>query len=129
MLPESARSPACSAATAAVTAALVSRLEARTMALLSNRAGGFHMIIRTCAAGALLAALSLSGCATPNSPPPKTAGGPSAPPPCLNSTGSRIPGDCTAWGRTYSQTDLDRTGKTTAAEALGNLDPTVTITH
>jgi hypothetical protein len=118
---------ACSATTAPV--ALVSRLEARTIGLLSNRAGGFHMITRTSAAGALLAALSLCGCATPNSPPPKTAGGPSAPPPCLNSTGSRIPGNCTAWGRTYSQTDLDQTGKTTAAEALGNLDPIVTITH
>ena len=90
------------------------------------------MITRTCAAGALLAALSLCGCATPNSPPAKVAGGPSVPSSCLTSTGSRIPptsGDCTAWGRSYSQTDIDRTGKTTVAGALRNLDPTITINH
>jgi hypothetical protein len=89
------------------------------------------MTTRTCAA--LLAALSICGCATPNSPPPNTAGGPVGPSTCLTSTGSRIPAGpdthCTAWGRSYSQTDLDQTGKTTAAGALGNLDPSVTITH
>jgi hypothetical protein len=89
------------------------------------------MTTRTCAV--LLAALSICGCATPNSPPPKTAGAPAGPTGCLTSTGSRIPagpdGYCNAWGRSYSQTDLDRTGKTTAAGALGNLDPSITITH
>jgi hypothetical protein len=32
-------------------------------------------------------------------------------------------------GRSYSQTDLQQTGKTTVAGALGNLDPSLTITH
>jgi hypothetical protein len=89
------------------------------------------MTTRTCAA--LLAALSICACATPNSPPPKTAGGPAGPTSCLTSTGSRIPAGpdryCTAWGRSYSQTDLDQTGKTTPAAALRNLDPSITVTH
>lgn len=88
------------------------------------------MITRTCAAGALLAALSICGCATTNNPPPTTAAQPFT---CLTSTGSRIPAGpdttCSAWGRAYSKTELDQTGKTTAAEALGLLDPSVTITH
>jgi hypothetical protein len=86
------------------------------------------MTTRTYAA--LLAALSICGCATTNGP--DTAGGPSGPSTCLTSTGSRIPaGDtrCTAWGRSYSQTDLNQTGKTTAGGALANLDPSVTISH
>ena len=37
--------------------------------------------------------------------------------------------NCTAWGRSYSQTDIDQTGKTSAAGALRNLDPSLTITH
>jgi hypothetical protein len=87
------------------------------------------MTTRTFAA--LLAALSICGCATPNTP--KTAGGPAVASGCLTSTGSRIPagsdGYCTALGRSYSQTDIDRTGKDTVAGALGNLDPSLTITH
>jgi hypothetical protein len=89
------------------------------------------MTTRTCAA--LLAALSICGCATPNSPPPNTAGGPVRSFTCLTSTGSNIPAGpgrpCVATGRSYSQTDLDQTGKTTVAGALGNLDPGLTITH
>jgi hypothetical protein len=86
------------------------------------------MITRTCAAGALLAALSMYGCAT--NPPPTAAARPST---CLTSTGSRIPADrstpCTAYGQTYSRTAIDQTGKTTVAGALGLLDPSLTITH
>lgn len=89
------------------------------------------MTMRTCAA--LLAALAICGCATPNSPPAKTASGAVGSSGCLTSTGSRIPagpdGYCTALGRSYSQTDIDRTGKDTVAGALGNLDPSLTITH
>jgi hypothetical protein len=87
------------------------------------------MITRTCAA--LLTVVSICGCAATNSP--KTAGGPAGPSTCLTSTGSRIPagpdGNCVATGRAYSQTDLNQTGKTTAAGALGDLDPSITITH
>jgi hypothetical protein len=89
------------------------------------------MATRTCAAW--LAALSICGCATPNSPPPNTAGKPFGPSTCLTSTGSNIPAGpdmhCVATGRSYSQTDLDQTGKSTVAGALRNLDPSLTITH
>ncbi len=86
------------------------------------------MTTRTCARGTLLALLALYGCATTNTPPPKTAGGPD----CLKSTGSRIPDPqthCAGYGRTYSQTVLDQTGKTTAADALALVNPTVVISH
>jgi hypothetical protein len=88
------------------------------------------MITRTCTAGALLAALSICGCATPNSRPPTAAARPST---CLTSTGSRIPASpgatCSAYGQSYSRTDIDQTGKTTVAGALGELDPSLTVTH
>jgi hypothetical protein len=89
------------------------------------------MTTRTCAA--LLAVLSICGCATQNAPPANTAGGPSNPPSCLTSTGSNIPAgpgrNCIGTGRSYSQTDIEQTGKTTVAGALRNLDPSLTITH
>jgi len=89
------------------------------------------MTTRTCAA--LLAALSICGCATPNNPPPNTAGAPVRSSTCLTSTGSNIPAgpdrNCVATGRSYSQTDLEQTGRTTAAGALRDLDPSLTITH
>jgi len=88
------------------------------------------MAPRTFAAVGL--ALSICGCATPNSP--KTAGAPERPSACLTSTGSHIPAGadtqhCTAWGRSYSRTDIDQTGKTTAGGALRDLDPALTINH
>jgi hypothetical protein len=85
------------------------------------------MTTRTCAAGTLLATLALCGCATTNNPPAKMAQTPS---PCLKSTASRIPDpDCAVSGRSYSQNDLRQTGKTTAADALALVDPTVTAGH
>jgi hypothetical protein len=87
------------------------------------------MTTRTCAA--LLAALSICGCATPSTPNnPHMARG--AVEPCL-STGSRIPGrpdaNCIAPGRSYSRTDIDQTGQTSAGGALRDLDPALTINH
>jgi hypothetical protein len=87
------------------------------------------MTHRTCAAGTLLAALTLGGCATTNNPPPSTAQGPSW---CLTSTGSAFPdpvSHCTAYGRSYSRSNLDQTGATTNADALRTLDPSITVTH
>ena len=88
------------------------------------------MITRTCAAGALLAALSIYGCTTTNPQPTTAAARPST---CLTSTGSRIPAGsgttCTAYGQTYSKTDIDQTGKTTVGGALSLLDPSLTVTH
>ncbi len=51
---------------------------------------------------------------------------------CLTQTGSRIAANgttCTAVGRAYSHDDINRTGATTADEALRLLDPSVTIHH
>jgi hypothetical protein len=85
------------------------------------------MTTRTCAA--LLAALSICGCATTNNPniaanPP---GGPSR---CLTSAGSAIPtrsADISC--RSYSKADIDLTGRTTVAGALSELDPGLTVTR
>ena len=51
-------------------------------------------------------------------------------PACLSQTGSRIAGNdahCSAFGRSYSNEDIDRTGATTAGEALRLLDPALTV--
>jgi hypothetical protein len=75
---------------------------------------------------AFSAAIALCGCATTNSSAPKPSSTA-----CNMSTGSRLPAGagCASPGRTYSQDDLDKTGKTTAAGALSMVDPSVTITH
>ncbi|HTV96642.1 MAG TPA: hypothetical protein VME42_11570 [Steroidobacteraceae bacterium] len=86
------------------------------------------MITRIHGLGLVAVALALGGCAAANSPAPKTAQDST----CLTSTGSRIPANgttCTGIGRSYSQTDLEQTGKQTAAGALQMVDPSVTITH
>jgi hypothetical protein len=53
--------------------------------------------------------------------------------PCALETGSRIapnPGECSmAPGRSYSQTDIQRTGEVDVAEALHLLDPSITVHH
>jgi hypothetical protein len=53
--------------------------------------------------------------------------------PCGLQTGSRItprPGECSiSPGRSYSQTDIDRTGKVDVADALQLLDPSITVHH
>jgi len=53
-------------------------------------------------------------------------------PACLSQTGSRIAptgANCSAFGHSYSNDDIDRTGATTAGEALRLLDPSVTVHH
>jgi hypothetical protein len=50
---------------------------------------------------------------------------------CMHYTGSRLimkPDQCSASpGRSYSKEDIDRTGHSTVAGALRNMDPSVTI--
>jgi hypothetical protein len=56
---------------------------------------------------------------------------------CPSQTASRIPPNdknsndrnCMAVGRSYSKDDIDRTGATTAADALQLLDPSITTNH
>jgi hypothetical protein len=61
------------------------------------------MMTRTRAAGVLIAALSIFGCATTNNPPANNppASGSAKAPPCAQNTGSRLPaGNCSSTGRT-----------------------------
>lgn len=86
---------------------------------------------------ALGAACWIVGCASTGNAPPRTAqvaAAPVAATPagCVSESGSLIPhapGTCTAFGHTYSQSDIETTGKTTVGGALRELDPTLTISH
>ena len=53
--------------------------------------------------------------------------------PCVLQTASRIPArpeECSASpGRSYSENDVERTGKTQAGDALPLLDPSITVHH
>jgi hypothetical protein len=82
---------------------------------------------------AAAAGLMLFGCAaTPQNPSSKPAATAALKDPnCLADTGSTIPSrsGCRGHGRTYTSDDIDRTGRLTAAEALGQLDPSITVHH
>jgi hypothetical protein len=79
----------------------------------------------------VVAGVSLFGCATTadNSKPKSAVSAAAKDPTCLTETGSRISGTskCRGYGRAYSSEDIDRTGKTSAADALALLDPSVTV--
>jgi hypothetical protein len=82
-------------------------------------------------AGLVIAAVTLLGCATTNGakPTPATAAV-LKDPTCLTDTGSRIspsPGQCRGIGRSYSNQDIERTGSTSAGDALGLLDSSITV--
>ena len=85
------------------------------------------MTIRLFTCGAIMGTFALSGCAT--SPPPKSLVAAD----CVGqSAASYAPSNspCATPGvRSYSQTDLERTGKVSAADALSMLDPAVTVRH
>jgi hypothetical protein len=74
-------------------------------------------------------ALILAACATTTSHVAPTSGPPEAlAQQCLSHTGSRIPGEnCSEIGRSYSSEDINRTGSTTAGDALRLLDPSITV--
>ena len=79
-------------------------------------------------------ALMLAACAATNADVRPKTGAPVAAqnPACLTQTGSRITGDgkhCSAFGHSYSNTDIERTGATTAGDALLLLDPSITTHH
>jgi hypothetical protein len=55
---------------------------------------------------------------------------PAPPAGCVQGTGSMIPhkaGQCAGFGRSYSEEDLRKTGKTSAGDALRMLDPAITV--
>jgi hypothetical protein len=81
--------------------------------------------------GALGLALILAGCAASGSSKP---GGASVAQntTCVPQSATRIAAQdptYTSVGRCYSRTDIERTGATTAADALPLLDPSITIQH
>jgi hypothetical protein len=92
------------------------------------------MIIHLRAISAISALILLSACAaTSANVKPKTAAD-GQNPDCVTQTASRIAamnadhsGACSAPGRSYSKTDIDRTGATTAGDALRLLDPSITV--
>jgi hypothetical protein len=86
-------------------------------------------------AGAILAGIALCGCAatTGNSNSKPTSATTIADSPnCLTDRDSRVPGgndNICAAGRSYSNTEIVRTGRTNPGDALAALDPSVTVHH
>ena len=83
-------------------------------------------------APAVAAALIVAACASAPNVKPTASAAVATNPACLTQTGSRISGDstnCTAFGRSYSSSDLDTTGKVDVGDALRVLDPSVTVHH
>jgi hypothetical protein len=80
----------------------------------------------------LAAGAALFGCATTadnGKAKPAVAAAAVKDPNCLTATGSQITGTskCRGYGRSYSSEDIERTGQTSAADALGLLDPSITV--
>jgi hypothetical protein len=86
-------------------------------------------------AGIMIAGTTLFGCAATDGAKakPSASAAFSKDPSCLTDTGSRIappPGtQCRGTGRSYSNEDIQRTGSTSAADALSLLDSSVTVHH
>ena len=85
---------------------------------------------RHIAAAALI--LALAACAsTPQAPAPRSAAVRDQPTPTCAATPTGLvaaPRDCAAFGHTWTQDNISRTGAQTTAGALRLLDPTITIT-
>lgn len=85
-------------------------------------------------AAAIATVLLLAACAatTPNVKPNSASAAVAQNPACLGETGNRIAGDranCTAFGRSYSSEDIDRTGSMNVGDALRLLDPSIVVHH
>ena len=82
--------------------------------------------------GAIGLAVLLAGCAAGSSPKPATESRLAQNSQCMPQSGTRIAAhepDYSIVGRCYSRTDIERTGATTAADALPLLDPAITVQH
>jgi hypothetical protein len=69
--------------------------------------------------------------ATPAGATPKVAATAEPPAGCVADTATRIPvrpGECAAFGRTWTQQDLKSTGATDVGQGLSLLDPSLTTT-
>lgn len=84
-------------------------------------------------AGLIVAGVTLFGCATTaDNGKSKPATAMAKDPTCLTETGSRIspgPARCRGIGRSYSSDDIERTGSTSAGQALSLLDSSITVHH
>jgi hypothetical protein len=90
------------------------------------------MSTRMAALSSIAAALALGACASTSGDVPTKPVAALQPAGCVSGTGSRIvgtPGNCAEFGHTYTQEDIEHTGKTTAGAALRMLDPTVTVSR
>ena len=87
-----------------------------------------HMISRIASFSASAAALALAACASTSASAPDKLAAATSPAGCVRDTGSRLsaPSGCKAFGRSYSQEDIARTGQPSASGALALLDPTIT---
>jgi hypothetical protein len=91
-------------------------------------------MLRSLLSGACLAAL-LAGCSTAPATraDTKAAATATGAPTCLTETGTRLaprPGECAGFGRSFSNEDIDRTGRVgDVGAALQMLDPSITTHH
>jgi uncharacterized protein YceK len=90
------------------------------------------MAIYTRIAAGIAACLIFAGCATvadETKAKPEMHTVAAENPSCMTQTGSRIgvKGECRGTGRSYTNDDINRTGATTAADALRLLDPSITV--
>ena len=90
-------------------------------------------MFRTLLICAVVSASALGCSSTPQPRPDATRTATTAAAPCSLPTASRIPqkpDECSpSPGRTYSQTDVERTGQTDVGDALQMLDPSITVHH
>jgi hypothetical protein len=91
-------------------------------------------MFRTLLICAVVSASALGCTASPQPRPDATrTAAANAPQPCSLPMASRIPrkpDECSASpGRTYTQTDVERTGQTNVGDALQMLDPSITVHH
>jgi hypothetical protein len=96
--------------------------------------GGSYMAIHTRVIAAVAAGLIFSSSAAIGddaTPQHEKYSAAAENPSCLTHTGSRIGGQgtCRGTGRSYTNDDLKRTGKTTVGGALRLLDPSITVHH
>ena len=89
-------------------------------------------MFRTLLICAVVSASAL-GCSSTPQPRPDATRTATATAQCSEPTASRIPrkpDECSpSPGRTYTQTDVERTGQTNVGDALQMLDPSITVHH
>ena len=74
--------------------------------------------------------LALAACAgTPATPTAQNGVAATPNTNCITSASRIAQNGCNVAGRTYTQDDIDRTGKTDAGQALQMLDPSISVHH